>query len=493
MATISPLVRRGALAEAERLAGLAPGPALGAQVRLLTLLGSEEPLPVLLDALARNIETWAPSMLCSILVSDPVRQVLTLGAAPRLPRSFLEAVGEVPIRDGSGSCGTAAATSRPVIVDDIARSVLWKDYADAALAHGLRACWSVPMLNDQGGTIGTFALYFAESRSPTAAERELVDFAAALGRMVLQRHQEAHDHRMRERRLRALVRHAADGILVVRGGRIIYSNDSGVALLGLPAPSGVMDVAAGIYLDLAASTVTARRSPRALEIVAVDVPDEAEPTCILTLRDTTLRQDLEHAAIETAERERERTANDLHDGICQQLAGIDYLLTAMIAESAPEHGAPLREVRSLVEAALRDTSLMAAWLLPLSHHPDGLASGLAQLRRTVLASRDLRFDLDCDAASLRDLPETIAAPLFALVQSAAMHALTAQPATHIAIRVAGAPQSPYAIIDVDNARFHDAGAEVELRALRYRARRVGAILSFEPGAAGGSRCRIGFA
>lgn len=506
MATISPLVRRGALAEAERLAGLAPGPALGAQVRLLTLLGSEEPLPVLLDALARSIETWAPSVLCSILLTDTDRQVLTLGAAPRLPRSFLEAVGEIPIRAGVGCCGTAAATGQPVVVSDIARSSLWTDYVEAALAHGLRACWSVPMLDDQGGVIGTVALYFTESREPTEDERQLVDFAAALGRMVLLRQREADDHRMRERRLRVLMRHSTDAVLVVRNGRIMYSNDRGIALLGLPVGAGVTDLPLDPYLSVDPGLLAGTDSPRVrtlplrtpegaaqpVEVIAVDVPLEAQATTILTLRELSTRHDLEYAALEAAERDRERTANDLHDGVCQQLAGIDYLLTAMIANAGPTDASGLREVRGLVESALRDTSLMAAWLLPLAHHPDGLAGGLAQLRRTLLDSRRLQFDLDCDATFARTLPETLSAPLFGLLQSATLHALTAQSAQRLAISVAATDHGVRAQVQVDNARFVDPAADVELRALRYRARRVGALLAFDAIPDGGSRCVIEF-
>jgi signal transduction histidine kinase len=256
------------------------------------------------------------------------------------------------------------------------------------------------MLDDQGRSIGTLALYFPEPRSPTTAERELIDFAAALGRMVLLRHQEAQDHRAR---------------------------------------------------------------------------------------------DLEQAALETAERDRERTANDLHDGVCQQLAGIDYLLTAMIASAPPAQQRDLLEVRTLVEATLRDTSLMAAWLLPLSHHPEGLGAGLAELRRTVVATRTLQFDVDCDAELARELPPATAAALFALVQAASLHALTASTASQLLIRIERAAQGARACIEVDNTRFTDATADVELRALRYRARRVGARLMFEAVAAGHSRCSIGFA
>jgi signal transduction histidine kinase len=194
MGSVVSLHAHPARIEADRLASAAPlsipfsAASLGAQARLLTLLGSDAPLPVLLDALARYVETWAPAIWCSILIRDPVRNVLMPGAAPSLPHAFVDALGEVRIGENVGSCGTAAARRQPVKVADIQESPLWVDYRDLVDPHGLRACWSVPFLDESGEVLGTLAQYYQSPRQPTPGECELIEFAAALAKMVVLQH-----------------------------------------------------------------------------------------------------------------------------------------------------------------------------------------------------------------------------------------------------------------------------------------------------------------
>ena len=74
-----------------------------------------------------------------------------------------------------GSCGTAAFFGRPVYVTDIDTDPLWADYRELALAHGLRACWSTPIFNDQAAVIGTFAIYHLAQRAPTPDEVKAIE------------------------------------------------------------------------------------------------------------------------------------------------------------------------------------------------------------------------------------------------------------------------------------------------------------------------------
>jgi PAS domain S-box-containing protein len=129
--------------------------------------------------------------------------VLQSGAAPSLPRSYTEALGQIPIAVGQGSCGTAAARREMVFVEDVERSALWADYAPIALSHGLRACWSVPLVDDANALLGTLGLYYRERRSPTAAEIALIQCAATLAALVIQRHRDTERLKASEARLAA--------------------------------------------------------------------------------------------------------------------------------------------------------------------------------------------------------------------------------------------------------------------------------------------------
>jgi PAS domain S-box-containing protein len=178
---------------------------LRAQVRLLALLGSAAPLNVLLDGLATYVESWHEGLHCTVLLADPAGRLLLPGAAPSLPATYALAIGPVPIEEGHGCCGSAAARREMVIVEDIEQSSLWARYAPIALSHGLRACWSAPILDDARTLLGTLALYYRERRVPSAGQAELIQFASSLAAFVMQRHRDAERLRTSEARLEAAV------------------------------------------------------------------------------------------------------------------------------------------------------------------------------------------------------------------------------------------------------------------------------------------------
>jgi len=114
-------------------------------------------------------------ILTSVLILSPDGKRLTHGAAPSLPKSYREAIDGSAIGPSAGSCGTAAYLGRPVYVTDIATDPLWAAYRDLALPHGLRACWSTPIRDGEGGVMGTFAIYHRNSTGPTRDELNSIE------------------------------------------------------------------------------------------------------------------------------------------------------------------------------------------------------------------------------------------------------------------------------------------------------------------------------
>lgn len=113
-------------------------------------------------------------LLASVLLLSPDGQHLLHGAAPSLPRAYCEAIHGVAIGPSVGSCGTVAYLGHAIFVTDIATDPLWADFKDLALSHGLKACWSTPILDRENRLIGTFAVYYRELRAPTGEEREAI-------------------------------------------------------------------------------------------------------------------------------------------------------------------------------------------------------------------------------------------------------------------------------------------------------------------------------
>jgi signal transduction histidine kinase len=158
---------------------------LAGQNRALELIARNAPLAEVLTYLTRMIEAEEPGLLCSVLLLDGDR--LRHGAAPSLPESYCRAIDGVQIGPKVGSCGTAAFTGERVIVTDIASDARWAGYADLALDHGLRACWSTPIRAATGEVIGTFAIYYREPREPCPEHLQLVEVATHIAGIAIER------------------------------------------------------------------------------------------------------------------------------------------------------------------------------------------------------------------------------------------------------------------------------------------------------------------
>jgi two-component sensor histidine kinase len=141
----------------------------------------------LLELICRSAEDYSDhKMLASVLLLDEDGRHLRHGAAPSLPASYASAIDGLEIGPSVGSCGTAAYRKEPVFVADIASDPLWADYRDLALRHGLRACWSVPIISGAHGVLGTFALYHRESRIPTEEEKEAIDLMTRIATLAME-------------------------------------------------------------------------------------------------------------------------------------------------------------------------------------------------------------------------------------------------------------------------------------------------------------------
>jgi PAS domain S-box-containing protein len=174
------------------------------QKHVLELIARGAPLDETLTALTRIIEAQYEDMYCTILLLDPDGKHLRHGAAPRLPESYTKAIDGAVIGAEVGSCGTAAFFRRPIYVEDIAVDPLWQDYKHLALPHGLRACWSTPIIDLNGQVLGTFAIYYLRPALPTEQHLRLIDLATHTAAICLGRHKQVQALRDSESRFRQL-------------------------------------------------------------------------------------------------------------------------------------------------------------------------------------------------------------------------------------------------------------------------------------------------
>jgi len=166
--------------------------------RLLKMVADRSPLESILANLSRFIEAHSPGTVCSVLLLDSDGIHLRHGAAPSLPEAYVRAIDDSPIGPRAGSCGTSAFRKEPVFVSDISMDPLWADYRALAAQHGLRACWSIPIISHEQKVLGTFAIYYREPRSPGPTELHLIEVAVQLAKIALE-HQLAEESDQRFR------------------------------------------------------------------------------------------------------------------------------------------------------------------------------------------------------------------------------------------------------------------------------------------------------
>jgi diguanylate cyclase (GGDEF)-like protein/PAS domain S-box-containing protein len=159
------------------------------QAQILEMVATNARLEDILDHLTRLIESQLVGVYGSILLLDKAGNHLSHGAAPSLPKAYVTAIDGLRIGPKVGSCGTAAYRREPVIVTNIMNDPLWEDYRELAAEHGLRSCWSSPILSHQGTVLGTFAMYSKEVREPSIAEARLVDVAQRIAGIAIERKQ----------------------------------------------------------------------------------------------------------------------------------------------------------------------------------------------------------------------------------------------------------------------------------------------------------------
>lgn len=131
-----------------------------------------------------GIERLFPAMKCSVLRISNGKAYNW--ASPSLPESYVSAIHGMTTGNNRGSCGTAAFLNKRVIASDIEHDERWTDFKDLALGHGLRACWSQPIVNSKGAVVATFAMYYATVKTPNEMELSIIDRSSSLMRVIIE-------------------------------------------------------------------------------------------------------------------------------------------------------------------------------------------------------------------------------------------------------------------------------------------------------------------
>lgn len=157
------------------------------QLYMLEAVASGASLEIVLAMLCDYAEFRLPGSRCAILLVDEDSGTFGGGVSQSLPDCFTEGVQGKSYGPGVGCCGTAAFTKEDVVVSSIANHPYWDKLRDIVLPHGVRACWSRPILGADGKVLATFGFYFDEERSPTPEEMSRMDGITHIATMSIER------------------------------------------------------------------------------------------------------------------------------------------------------------------------------------------------------------------------------------------------------------------------------------------------------------------
>ena len=157
------------------------------QSLLLEQIATGTPLPEVLSRLARFIEEQSDGLLCSVLQHEPETGQLFTAAAPSLPAGYAAGIDGTRPGPEAGCCAAAAFLRGPVRATGPAAAPLGTAEHELARAHGLHACWAVPILGSGEEVYGVFGLYARGPRSPTPDEERLLGVATRLAQVAFER------------------------------------------------------------------------------------------------------------------------------------------------------------------------------------------------------------------------------------------------------------------------------------------------------------------
>lgn len=156
---------------------------------LLSALALSADIQPFLSTVISSVEEFLPGCKVSILTLNRDTNTLHSGAKNNLPDFYNEAIEGVQIGENVGSCGAAAFLNKAVIVEDINSHPNWQPFLALTQKANLHACWSIPFCDSHSNVMGTFAIYHHEPKKPSDVEREIVDLAALIASVAMEKRQ----------------------------------------------------------------------------------------------------------------------------------------------------------------------------------------------------------------------------------------------------------------------------------------------------------------
>jgi len=186
------------------------------------------------------------------------------------------------------------------------------------------------------------------------------------------------------------------------------------------------------------------------------------------VRDLTEARRLEKEILEITDRERQRIGQDLHDNLCQHLAGISLMSEALeqtLSEKSSPEAAEAHRITQHVQGAIEQTRRLARGLSPLEAESADLATALSHLASNTAESAMLVH-------------------LYRIAQEAISNAVRHGCASRVTISLSAVDGEGLLSISDNGAGFVEPAKDHDgmgLRIMKYRAGMIGGALEVGQG------------
>jgi len=217
------------------------------------------------------------------------------------------------------------------------------------------------------------------------------------------------------------------------------------------------------------------------------------PNNVLAIvRDITRRKRLEREILEISGREQRRIGQDLHDSLCQHLAGIGFMgkvLEKKIAAHRKLEPADVSEIVDLIDQAITMTRGFARGLNPVRLEAEGLRMALSSLADNV----EKLFGISCPVIYEEDIgifDPAVATHLYRIVQEALNNAIKHGKADTVTVALRQQEDTVILTVSDNGCGICNAvasGKGMGLNIMGYRASMIGASLDIADGETGGTK------
>ncbi len=218
---------------------------------------------------------------------------------------------------------------------------------------------------------------------------------------------------------------------------------------------------------------------------------DAGTVILETDRDITERRRLQQEVVEILGAEQRRIGQDLHDGLCQHLAGIEFR-AAVVADqlaAVPEAQREITKIGELIREGARQARMLSRGLSPVSLEAEGLMAALKKLTESSgdLFGNSCRFQCT-DSVAVCD--NVVATHLYRIAQEAVSNAARHGRAKSIVVTLERTIEGIQLSIKDDGSGFRvspNRAGGMGLHIMRYRAELIGATLTIDVGKGSGAR------